>query len=282
MIFVGNHRSGSSILGSLMDAHPHMLIANEWRFPDSFYKMSTPKDNFKNWLFNALYSKCANLHRIGENEKGYTLEVRGMWQGKFDEYVEIIGDKSAGWEIPYLLNTTEFKKNFDFLEENLQVPIYAIQPIQNPFDMIAGNLVLKFNWGSVREKFKAYANLKHNSSGTVSKLKNNSTRMNMEVDKVFSYFIAALDVTEKVIGKDNVLQVHNCDLVQDPKGILSKVFAFLGVDTTEHFLDVCAEKVFDSGSKTRNTVEWTPEQIERIEARMKKYEALRRYSFTSC
>ena len=106
--------------------------------------------------------------------------------------------------------------------------------------------------------------------------------MDAQIDIVFSYFTAALDVTEKVIGKDNVLLVHNCDIVQDPKGTLSKVFAFLGVNTTKHYLDGSAKKVFDSGSRSRNIVEWTPEQIERIEAKMMKYKGLRRYSFTSC
>ena len=61
-----------------------------------------------------------------------------------------------------------------------------------------------------------------------------------------------------------------------------KVFNFLEVNVTGHYLDVCARKVFGSESRSRNTVAWSPEQIERIQLRMKKYEALNRYSFDSC
>ena len=62
---------------------------------------------------------------------------------------------------------------------------------------------------------------------------------------------------------------------------MSRIFDFLEVDTTEHYLDVCAKKVFKSESRSRNVVAWTPEQIEIVERRMKGYEMLNRYSFTS-
>ena len=84
-----------------------------------------------------------------------------------------------------------------------------------------------------------------------------------------------------MLGKENVLDVHNCDMVDDPRGTMSRIFDYLDVDTTEHYLDVCAEKVFKSESRSRNMVVWTPEQIEMVERRMKWYEMLNRYSFTS-
>ena len=84
-----------------------------------------------------------------------------------------------------------------------------------------------------------------------------------------------------MLGKENVLDVHNCDLVDDPRGTMSRIFDFLEVDTTEHYLDVCAEKVFKSESRSRNVVAWTPEQIEMVERRMKEYEMMNRYNFTS-
>ena len=78
----------------------------------------------------------------------------------------------------------------------------------------------------------------------------------------------------EIFGRENVLDVHNCDLVADPRGSLSKIFEFLGER-------VCAEKVFKSVARSRNMVVWTPAQIEEVEARMKGYEVLDRYSFVS-
>ena len=56
---------------------------------------------------------------------------------------------------------------------------------------------------------------------------------------------------DSLFGEENVLEVHNCDLVDDPRRTMSRIFDFLGVDTREHYLDVCAE-VFKSVSRSRN------------------------------
>ena len=224
VFFVGNIRSGSTILGSLMDAHPHMLIANEWTF-QNFYRMQSNR-NFKHWFFNSLYSRCTKLPGIKGNKKGYTLDIPRMWQGKYDEYVEVIGDKSAEEQrIPYLRNTAEFKKNFDDLKRKLQVPIHAIQPVRNPFDMIATNSVISMGIKGKQGGLKTFVNMKHsfNSSTETDKF-NNSTILDHEIEEAFGLFIAALDLTEKVIGKDKVLQVHNCDLI--PRGHFPKSLNF--------------------------------------------------------
>ena len=101
--------------------------------------------------------------------------------------------------------------------------------------------------------------------------------------QINGYFMKLHPVLELIstFGRGNVLDVHNCDLVNDPRGTMRRIFDFLDVDTTEHYLDVCAEKVFKSESRSRNMVVWTPEQIEMVEKRMKGYEMLNRYNFTS-
>ena len=146
------------ILGSLIDAHPHMLIANEWTLPQ-FDKVK-PETDFKSWLFNALYSQCSDLRGRKLNQKGYNLYVEGLWQGRYDGHIEVIGGKSAG-QISYLFNTTEFKKSFDILQRNLEMPIYALQPIRNPFDMIASSSILTKGLKGLPEGRKTYVQLKN-------------------------------------------------------------------------------------------------------------------------
>ena len=84
------------------------------------------------------------------------------------------------------------------------------------------------------------------------------------------------------VGPENVLEVHNCDMVNDPRNTISNLFDFMDVKlTSEHFLDICSEKIFKSTSRTRDLIEWRPEQVSRIEQEMKKYKMLSRYNFTS-
>ena len=195
VFMVGNIRSGSSILGSLIDAHPHMLIANEWTFPQ-FDKVK-PETDFKSWLFNALYSQCSDLRGRKLNQKGYDLYVEGLWQGRYDGHIEVIGDKSAG-QISYLFNTTEFKKSFDILQRNLEMPIYALQPMRNPFDMIATSSILAKGVNGLPEGRKTYVQLKNSQR---PKYNIPPAVVDAQIDIVFSYFTAALDVTKKVIER---------------------------------------------------------------------------------
>ena len=83
------------------------------------------------------------------------------------------------------------------------------------------------------------------------------------------------------LGESNVLTVHGCDLIHHPKKTISEILGFLEVEPTEHYLDVCAEKVFKSASRSRDLVVWTPEQIEKVEKRMRRHKMLDRYTFAS-
>ena len=75
MLFVGCDASGSSILGSLMDAHPHAIVANECHFPSLTKKDSL--SNLKRDLFNKLYSASVKDKKRSRSDKGYTLRVDG-------------------------------------------------------------------------------------------------------------------------------------------------------------------------------------------------------------
>ena len=66
--------------------------------------------------------------------------------------------------------------------------------------------------------------------------------------------------------------------MDDPRGTITRIFQFLEVDVSEHYLDLCAAKVFKSISRSRDTIEWTPEAIQMVERRMKEYKM---FSFTS-
>ena len=96
VFFVGYERSGHSIIGSMMDAHPDMIIAHEYHLFKNWRKQLMNKA----YLFKALYSKSfadatKGLRRAQANSKGYTLHMNNSWQGQFN-HLKVIGDKSGG------------------------------------------------------------------------------------------------------------------------------------------------------------------------------------------
>ena len=105
--------------------------------------------------------------------------------------------------------------------------------------------------------------------------------MDLMIQKVFRQIDAVAEIIPDILGEENVLEVHSSELVHNPKKTISEVLGFLGVEPTEHYLDVCAEKVFNSVSRSRDLVVWTPEQIKNVEKRMRRHKMCDRYTFTS-
>ena len=85
VFFLGHARSGHSIVGSLMDSHPHMVISHE---ADLFTKLSKGAiAPTKSAIFNTVWSNTKLSIKHGRNRakttdgKGYTLFVDGLYQG---------------------------------------------------------------------------------------------------------------------------------------------------------------------------------------------------------
>ena len=280
VFFIGYARSGHSIIGSLMDAHPHVVIANElFLFEVLPLLNGTSNTALKEDLFQKLYSKSVEDSSgvRAESWKGYTLTVEGLWQGRFDGDIQVIGDKSGGhMTSEYLRSKEEFMSNYLKLKTSLSIPIQIIHVIRNPFDIASTRLAVcdRKNFKTLKENFLAF------KKKAVTKIKNPSY-LNTVIETLFNEFNAVSNMINFVFDNESIVEVHSCDFVSDPKGVLIRIFSALEVDVSVQYLNVCAEKVFKSVSHTRNMVEWSPEQIEMVEQKMRSYNFLNRYSFTT-
>ena len=170
VFFVGHGRSGHSIVGSLMDSHPHMVISHEL---DLFKKLShgllAPT---KSAIFNAIWENTkqtinASLNASMESairarsNKGYTLLVDGLYQGKYVDYVDVIGDKKAGSTTEKFYTQPEkWKRVFNILT-SLGVTLKVIHVIRNPYDNIATLALLSSSkthkqFSTIKESNKTY------------------------------------------------------------------------------------------------------------------------------
>ena len=101
VLFVGHARSGSSFTGAVLDAHPHVILPYEYFLPN---RMVVAPELYTNsaFLYSELYRTA--LWRMGDKntdfksgEKGYTLVIKDSYQGKYDRWVSVIGDKSGAF-----------------------------------------------------------------------------------------------------------------------------------------------------------------------------------------
>lgn len=125
-MFIGYPRSGHSLVGSLLDAHPDAVIANE---ADALRYVAT------GFTRTQLYSLILdNARRYGPHrEHVYDYTVPGQWQGRF-RTIRVIGDKKGGRSTRRLARNPSL---LDRLRKRVGVPVRFIHVVRNPFDNIA-------------------------------------------------------------------------------------------------------------------------------------------------
>ena len=88
-MFIGHGRSGSTLIGSLLDAHPSIIIAHELN------ALKHIETGFSRRRLYYLLLRNSELYAAGGRKAGgYEYSVENQWQGKF-ERLRVIGDKRA-------------------------------------------------------------------------------------------------------------------------------------------------------------------------------------------
>lgn len=249
-LFVGHPRNGSSILGGMLDAHKNIVISHELNV------LSGIKKRQKNKLLRSIINQSkldAERERI---QAGYKCSVGGDWQGKFED-LHVIGDKKADWTTLLLIEDPQRLNN---LQKLVGVPIKFIHTIRNPFDNIATIIRRK-------EKNKTYTL----SSG------NERYMQNGVIGYYFDVILKGIKEIRSKTDESNWIEIHNEDLIINPRDTMCKIIEFLGQETYEEHLKLCADAVFDKPHQTRNSIEWKKKEIELVNEKINHYPFLKRY-----
>ena len=272
IFFVGYGRSGHSIIASMMDAHPNMVIANEFYLFDKWARqVKSVRDKVK--LFNELYRnsyKSAHAkdgwRTAQKDQKGYTLELAGAWQGKY-ERLQVIGDKAAGdTAIKGHQSPGKFKKMYLELQSTVQVPIQVIHIVRNPYDMIA--TVALYNASNKRE-VKVKASKEHRF--------NRQNYLRNAAKSIFAKADGVMQIMNTCHPK--LLEIHSEEFILDPKEVIQQICHFLEVECTEEYLQKCYEKTFRKLSRSRDLVEWPPDLVAAVQREIEQYRFFQMYSF---
>jgi len=245
VMFVGYPRSGHSLVGSLLDAHPEMIISHEL-------------DALKYVRFGL--NKRQIYHLILENSRayaddsrvqtGYVYDVPGQWQGRY-QTLRIIGDKKGGQTSDDIAkNPALFEKLIACIDD---VPIKFIHIVRNPFDNIGR--ITKFN----RDRLSDFS-------------------IERGLERYFHYCEGAMYVKAQT-PSENFFEARSEDIIDAPQAHLRQMCDFLGLDAPQDYLDACASIIFKKPSSSRHVIEWTPEQIASVYQRMADYPYLDGYTF---
>lgn len=243
-LFVGHNKSGTSLLGSLLDAHPEVILADE--VGALHYLMA----GFRREQIFHLLVKGSRREEIKGRVTArrlvpYSYKVPGQYQGKYTR-LRVIGDGKAG-------STTQlFGSNPDALRrleaEMSGLNLRFIQTIRNPFDPISVMMV----------------------------------RGRRTFENSFQHYFTSCDMLVRLRGQieaEKWTAVRYEDFVRKPEEHLERLAVFLGLAAPQDWVCACVSILRLEPDVQRNMVNWQPEWIKKVESQIEKYEFLQGYSF---
>ena len=271
VFFVGYRRSGHSMIGSVMDAHPDMIIAHEYLlFKKCIAKLKQNNHLFRDKynLFNTLYANSYFSAQCGWRSnattgKGYNFDFGFKWQGTYN-HLRVIGDKAGGGTMD-MIRSTYGRKCFREMSE-LHVPLVAVHVVRNPFDMIATTALV-------------YEGISDRSSLNGRLLSFTSSNLKKCAKKVLSEAEQVVWVTSQAGENLSIVELHIEDYIQNPEAVTRHLCEGLGVDCPEEYVKECARKAYTEVSRSRDSIEWPPTVLSFIRAEMKKYPFFNGYTF---
>jgi hypothetical protein len=126
VLIVGNARSGSTLLGSIIDAHPCAVIGNETMASQTFWRGLERQEILGDILANSKHSNDS-----GRMSEGYSYAID---QETELAKVRVMGDKV--WN-PAILMLHGDAKLIGGLKAAIGAPVKFIHAIRNPFDVVA-------------------------------------------------------------------------------------------------------------------------------------------------
>jgi hypothetical protein len=242
--FIGHMKSGGSMIGSLLDAHPHAILADEV-YALRYIHAGFSREQVFHILLRASQKELLKGRVTARRLTPYSWLVPDQWQGRFSS-LKVIGDSSTGAstqqlaEIPKLLNRLR----------NVMQPINLrfIHVIRNPYDPISIMMVRgKRTFENASEHYFA------------------SCKMLSELHNQLSAY--------------ELLPVRYEDFVNQPQKNLAEICIFLGLEPTPDYLKACASILHKSPERSRHLVKWETDWVKRVKNRIAEYDFLAGYSF---
>jgi Sulfotransferase family/Glycosyltransferase sugar-binding region containing DXD motif len=246
-LFIGYPRSGHTLVGSLLDAHPDVAIANEVNVLRLLEDGGLTRGQLVEMLLTTSEEDASRS--LGRRATGYSYAVPLQWQGQVRR-LRVLGAKAGEKTTARVArDPAELKR----LRRLIRARVRILHVTRNPFDMIARMALIEK--GGRPERTLAGA------TKFVARL----ARMNARI------------ISE---NERTVLTVRHESLIDDPRGELRRICSFLGIEPDQSWLEASAGILFETPRRSRDLIEWTKEERETVEQMIAKHDFFRGYSWT--
>jgi Sulfotransferase family len=240
LFFVGYPHSGSSLVGSLLNSHPEVVVSHEADVL-RYVKPGIPRT----LLLEMVLEGDRRFARIGRRWMHIDYGFPGTSQGTFVR-LRVAGDKKAQQSARRIRDDPEI---LDRLRRTVRVPIRVLHIVRNPFDNI-----------------------------TSMHRRPDKERLSEVIDH-YRWVADAVEVVRGYLDESEFLAVRYESIASDPTGRMSEICRFLGVDAPEAYQAICRCFIQPSRGRSRDRIAWPPEERREVEKLIGTHDLLAGYSF---
>lgn len=239
-MFIGYPRSGHSLVGAILDAHPNIICANKLGvLKYILFNFSKKQIGYLAW------KNSQNFVRQNGQSGHYNYFVPSAWQGRYESLM-MFGDKQGDGAILRLEARPHLLKR---LQSVMGQDTKFIHILRNPFDNIS-TISMRGNI-SIEESIAFYFKL-----------------------------VARTEWVYTQIPRKNIWQQHHEDFLENPHDCLAKLCHFLEVTPNQEYLDACCQIIRRKANLSRFSIDWSPQLIQQVEQEIKKYSFLSHYHYS--
>jgi len=250
VFFIGYPRSGHTLIGSLLDAHPEILISHELDTLYYYDKLYTTTQIDELSLQNSIA-----FTKRGRGWNGYNYYVPGQYQGKYRNF-RIIGDKSGGRTARRML-INDFYQLVSEIQDRTNRKIIFIHVIRNPYDTITTMMKRTIKRRNMDET---------------------KDQLTLKIRHFFDHARGVLRIHEAT--NFTVIDIYHEDFVRRPVSELSHICEQLGLTATNDYLEACNKIVWGKPKTSRqNSQLWTTYMIDKVSKEMNSFPWFDRYDF---
>lgn len=226
--FVGEGRSGHTIVSAILGSHPHIRMGEEQKYVSKWCRSGWSKEQINAHLLQSGVGKARKL--LGFNDNDINTHTGSLIA---------VGDK-CGWDA-----VNEYRKRdapVDLLNQfgkHMGMPVKTIVTLRHPLDNISA-------WVSSPKYIRMFGD-----EGLLYR------RM---IRRYKQFHDAAVDILED----QDIFYLYNEELIANPELTIDMLANWLDLPQDNKWLENCASKVNPLPNQRRHELEWPEEYAKRV------------------
>ncbi|MDP1546582.1 MAG: sulfotransferase [Anaerolineales bacterium] len=243
-MFVGHNKSGTSMVGALLDAHPDAIISDEAEALQ-FVRAGFSRNQIFHLLLRRSHKEFHKGRVTARSLQSYSYLVPDQWQGRYRS-LRVIGDSTAGSSTRMIAAESGMLNQLAGIMRGVNVKF--IQTIRNPYDPISVMMVRG------RRSFENAIGMYFSHCETLAQL-------------------------HQRFDEEQLHMVRYEDFVRESELQLAELCRFLGLSADTDYLKACASILHDTPQTSRQMVQWDARHIKQVAREMERFDFLKGYHF---